>query len=479
MKGDFRLPVKCFALFLVLVFSAAAAVPQQAPATEEPDSETVKAVNGWISKSAIPLKGVTAGLGFRDMKPMKKILKDVRVVALGEATHGSREFFQFKHRMLEFLVKEMGFTIFAIEASYAACNNINDYVLHGTGDPAEALASQKFWTWDTHEVRDMIAWMRAHNEKAPDRRKVQFLGYDLQHLEEGMERLEAYVGKHIPLYLDTVKNALSPLRIDPFEIAGLPQAEEEEREKIWSGLLKMLGVLSFHEVPLVRSSSREEFDFVFQHARVLAQFYDAYSKPMRGTDPKKNAAALRDLYMAENLEYFLNKYPEAKVAVWAHNGHISNSHWGADFPALGSYMKTLLGEGYYALGFVFNQGNFQARHFDTEADDYGALIEFSIGPSPEGSVGWFLSRPGLGAYVLDFRSAPSHASVQGWLSAGHPMKFIGAAFVDRYHKQDMYMVNTVLRDHFDGIFYVDRTTRARPNPSGERGPLPNPAKKKK
>src|SRR5262249_23299687 len=101
-----------------------------------------------------------------------------RIVSLGEATHGTREFFQLKHRLLEFCVAELGFTIFGIEASYPECLRVNDYVLRGTGNPAEALAGTRFWTWDTEEVLALIEWMRGWN--ATHARQVKFYGFDMQ-----------------------------------------------------------------------------------------------------------------------------------------------------------------------------------------------------------------------------------------------------------------------------------------------------------
>ncbi|MBN1221992.1 MAG: erythromycin esterase family protein, partial [Candidatus Aminicenantes bacterium] len=434
------------------------------------DSKDVEAVTQWIEKNAIPLESIAAGHGFKDLEPFGDILKDVRVVGLGEATHGSREFFQFKHRMLEFLVEKLGFRIFAIEASYAGCNNINAYVLHGKGDPAEALASQKFWTWDTQEVRDMIAWMRQYNTKLPDEKKVQFLGYDLQHLEQGMDFVESYISQHIPEYSETVSSAMKPLRIDPFSISELPKASPEEKARILSELHEMMGILAFHEVPLIRESSAEEYALALQNARVITQYYTAYSKAMMGSDPAESAAALRDFYMAENIEYIMNsERPDARIVVWAHNGHISNSVWGMNFPAMGSHLKKILGEAYYALGFAFNRGSFQARLMDPESDQNGALIEFTVGPAPEGSVEWFLAKSGIDNFIIDLRRAPENGPIHHWLTSVHPLRFIGAAFSEKFGDKQ-FMVPTVLMDHFDGVAFFGRTSRARPNPTGERGP---------
>ena len=78
-------------------------------------------VQTWISKHAIPLDTVEAGHGFEDMQPLKAVIGNARIVAIGEATHGTREFFQFKHRMFEFLVREMNFTVFGMEADWEGC----------------------------------------------------------------------------------------------------------------------------------------------------------------------------------------------------------------------------------------------------------------------------------------------------------------------------------------------------------------------
>jgi erythromycin esterase len=372
--------------------------------------------------------------------------------------------------MLEFLVHEMDFRVFAIEASYAGCNNINDYVLTGKGDPAEALASQKFWTWDTHEVRDMIAWMREYNKKSPENKKVKFLGYDLQHLGEGIELIENYIKKLAPEYTEKFKASLDPIRIDPSKIMDLVKAEQEEKDKILAGLHEIMGVLTFHQIPFTRKTSKEEFQYVLHHARVLTQFYYAYSKPMMGKEGATSAAGLRDLYMAENIEQILQtEGPDTRIVVWAHNGHISKASWGGGIPAMGAHLRKLLGDKYYALGFAFNEGSFQSRLMDRESDIYGALTEFTVGPAPEGSISWYLSKPGLDLYVLNIRTTIKDGKIKNWVNTPHPMRFIGSGFSEKY--KDRYMSPIVLTDHFDGIVYFGNTTRARPNPTGERGPL--------
>lgn len=130
----------------VLAFGGALVYAQVPKPWAVPTDEQLKsvpapeAVIDWLRANAIPLNTVEAEHGFSDMQPLKAVVGNARIVALGEATHGTREFFQLKHRMLEFLVTEMGFNIFAMEANMPEAQAINQFVLEGRGDPAAALA---------------------------------------------------------------------------------------------------------------------------------------------------------------------------------------------------------------------------------------------------------------------------------------------------------------------------------------------------
>jgi erythromycin esterase len=149
-----------------------------AQSTNQGTSRSDEPIIQWIAANAVRLKTPEAGHGFDDMKPLKKMIGNARIVSLGEATHGTREFFQLKHRMMEFLASEMGFTIFSIEANMPEAYRLNDYVLNGVGDPAKLLKGMYFWTWDTQEVLAMIHWMREFNKSGKGR--VQFTGFDMR-----------------------------------------------------------------------------------------------------------------------------------------------------------------------------------------------------------------------------------------------------------------------------------------------------------
>ena len=89
----------------------------------------------WLRQHVVPLQTVEAGHGFTDLQPLGEMVGDARIVELGEATHGTREFFQLKHRLVEYLASQKGFTIFSIEANMPEAYRLNDFILHGDGDP--------------------------------------------------------------------------------------------------------------------------------------------------------------------------------------------------------------------------------------------------------------------------------------------------------------------------------------------------------
>jgi erythromycin esterase-like protein len=108
------------------------------------------------------------------LQALKPVLEDKRIIALGEATHGTSEFFKMKHRLLEFLVSEMGYEHFGMETSAEVAQVVNDYITGGSARPQTIL----YWPWATEEVMDMLNWMRAYNTDPNTIRSLVFHGID-------------------------------------------------------------------------------------------------------------------------------------------------------------------------------------------------------------------------------------------------------------------------------------------------------------
>lgn len=245
-----------------------AALAASAAAQTQP-SQMDDQVIAWLRTSAIPLASVEAGSGFEDLEPLGALMGDAHLVALGEATHGTAEFFQMKHRLLEYLVERKGFRVFAIEANYPECEAINSYVRDGKGDPEEALHGQRFWTWDTEEVLALIQWMRRYNADPTHPEKLRFYGFDMQFAARGLEVARGF--------LEQTGTSIAPelgARLAPFEdpavyrtYGELPAAQKEGMRTAAAELLAALDQIDVGHA----GERRRGWTIARQHALVVVQ----------------------------------------------------------------------------------------------------------------------------------------------------------------------------------------------------------------
>lgn len=399
----------------------------------------------WIKRNAIPLKGVEAGKGFADMQPLKAVVGDATVVGLGEATHGTREFFQLKHRMLEFLATEMGFTVFAIEANLPEAFAVNDYVLTGKGDPAKALAGLYFWTWNTEEVLDLIRWMRAYNADPQHAKKLRFYGVDMQTETVAMAQAKSWLEGADPdeaAHLGAIKDRVLKLRSRNLEIP----ATENDRLS-WDAVARDV------EAMILRLESRkfpgDDFDRQRQNLRVLVQFATKHVDPMGGY-------GVRDASMADNLRWIQAREQGAKVVLWAHNGHITRrpgARMGGN--SLGWHLRQSLGKAYLPIAFAFSEGTFQAM---------GDRLEvFEVKPQARGTLDAALAATGYPVLALDLRKRPVKGSVTSWLESPQGTWSIGARFSPDHAG---WVMQEAITEAYDALLFVNHTTSARPVRSG-------------
>src|SRR5262245_8057043 len=142
------------------------------------DSKAGEEVIAWLRAAALPLATAEPGRGFDDLEALRPLLSKARIVSMGEATHGTREFFQLKHRLIEYCVSKLGFNIIALEANYGTTLLVNDYVMHGNGNVADVLAGMGMWFYNTEVVLALVELVRTGN--LTHERKVSFHGFDMQ-----------------------------------------------------------------------------------------------------------------------------------------------------------------------------------------------------------------------------------------------------------------------------------------------------------
>lgn len=437
-----------FVLTFVLVpFSLAQGISQQ----DEKDFLS------WLRQSAVAIDHIEAGKDFSDLQPLKEILKDVKVVGLGEATHGTREFFQIKHRILEFLVLEMGFNAFALESSYSACQLINEYILNGTGDLATELTGQGYTAWDTEEFTKMLNWLRNHNKGLPEEKKVRFYGLDLWLNEYGRNEVLNYLKKTTPERVATTDSLFKNLSK---EEAKWPMGIDSESEKSLLSLLPqmqdLLNYLELNRNELISNSSLSEYNEVMQYCKVMKRWIMANTSAL--LPPILDKGSMRSIYMAENLLDILDSGPDKKFVVWQHNSHIARGGLSENELNFGYTLSKKIGESYYAFGLEFNQGSFQYRLFEG-GDTFSDLKEYKVPPGPEGSLSWYLSKANVGDLILDLRMNVRPTVAEIWLNKPLKVWLFNWAYPG---EPEEILKEVDILDRYDGIIFIDNTTKTQP-----------------
>lgn len=199
----------------------------------------------WIKNNAAPLNGTEPGQGFGDLQPLKDLIGDARIVAIGEGTHGTHEFFRLRHRLIEFLASEMGFTIVAVEAQMGESYAINDYVRGGKGRPEALLADLVSFSVGNREVLELIQWMRRFNESRDT--PLQFMGIDMLLARAAARQAENYLRQVDPTRAEHARQVFTDAaraRRAPFGLATatIPISAAAGKKIRYTGQLRTLDV---------------------------------------------------------------------------------------------------------------------------------------------------------------------------------------------------------------------------------------------
>jgi erythromycin esterase len=396
----------------------------------------------WISSHSVSLSTTDPTAPLDDLAPLTAMIGDAPIVGLGEGTHGTKEFFTMKHRIVKHLVTNMGFTYFAIEATSPEADDMNAYVLGGPGDPARLLSNLHFWTWNTQEVMDMILWMRAYNATVPSAQRVRFLGFDAQFPAVAMDSVTAFVGRVDPSRSSYVADRFSC--IVPFrngQKSGYTLRLPESKAACAAGLAEVYALIESQRTAYT-AAEPARFEGALHAARLVQQF-EAIASP---TNSLAGVYA-RDKAMADNVAWIREQAgPSAKMVLWAHNDHVNAvMNW------MGGHLRGRFGADYVALGFLFGDGSFNA------VGGPSSLVQpWSVLGQPADVLERHFTGTGKALLLFDARQILSSGDDVFVLSEPIRMRSIGSTY-DPARSADFYRAVKLPND-FDLLVFVDKTT---------------------
>lgn len=419
-----------------------------------------------LQRRSVELATTEPTANHADIAPVGDALADARIIGLGEATHGTREFFQLKHRIVRYLVEEQGVRLFAMEANLPETMALDDYVVHGDGDALEALAGTHFWVWRTEAVLALVEWLRAFNADRPLDDRVRFHGIDAQYTTGAVAYLDEFLASVDPALREELR---ADLAATDDEGNSNDQYMSDHDPEATERLLDRLGTaFEEREAAFVTATGERETAMARRCLRVVEQARQR--RVARETDGVRAAMGVRDGAMAENLSWVLEFEGADRAVLWAHDSHICRTvNVGArtgPAPSLGRDLADRYGDDYFALGFDFLGGSFRAIGIGLTPDSQRAA--WSLDEPPADSITRLFAATGDNLTFLNFDTASENDRLDEWLAAPRAKRKLGAVYYgpdgpseNEKDGQDAHNAVRVLPEAFDGLLFVRETTPSR------------------
>ena len=392
---------------------------------------------------------------------------DARVVCLGEASHGTSEFYRARAQISKRLIAHHGFNIVAVEADWPDAATIDRYVRHREPREGESKAFERFptWMWRNREVDGFIRWLRRHNHGRAYEQMAGFFGLDLYNLQASMRAVIDFLDKEDPEAAKVARTRYGCLE---------PWADDPQRYGA-NALYEGYGRCEVQVMEMMRELMQRNFDCLSEecdewldaaaNARLVKNAEAYYRVMYHGAAESWN---LRDTHMFETLLQLLEaKGPNSKAIVWAHNSHIGNAAF-TDMGQvrgelnIGQLVKERFDGQARLIGFGTHTGSVSA------ADDWDEPMKVkAVNPSLPGSYERISHDSRLQRFLLDLRPEEIGRSINEALMEPRLERFIGVIYRPDTERWSHYS-ECILPRQYDGWVWFDETSAVTPLPGEQR-----------
>jgi protein-L-isoaspartate(D-aspartate) O-methyltransferase len=444
--------------------------PDDAPLKARPVKPPVRPRDFDLAK-AIGLSCETFGdIEYANLEGLMERIGDARVVLIGEATHGTSEFYRMRARISRELIRRKGFSFVAIEGDWPDAARVDHYVRHADYPPSEWTAFARFptWMWRNQEVRTFVDWLRTHNADLEASRRVAFHGLDLYSLYSSIRSVLGYLDEVDPHTARVARlryACLTPWENDPATyghaaLTGNYRSCEPQVVAVLKDLRQKKQDYAEHD--------GERFLDAEQNANLVAKAEQYYRIMYYGSRASWN---LRDSHMFETLENLLKFHgPASKGIVWAHNSHVGDStatemsHRGEY--NIGHLCRERFGRDAFSIGFGTHSGTVAAA-----SDWDGPMRIMTVRPSLPSSYEALCHETREPRFMLSLRE-PGRAALLEGLAGPRLERAIGVIYRPETELQSHYF-QAVLPRQFDEFIWFDQSRAVEPLPAAKIPGMPD------
>jgi protein-L-isoaspartate(D-aspartate) O-methyltransferase len=376
---------------------------------------------------------------------------DMRIVLLGESTHGTSEFYQMRGRITQELISKKGFNNIAIEADWPDVEQLNRFIRHLPHGLIEKKAFKRFpsWMWKNEEFHSLVRWLRSYHSKLnrPET-PVNIYGLDLYNSYQSINTILSYLSQKDPKLAKIAQKQYECLLswgedLSHYGLAAASGLMKECEDEVISILIELLERYAAEKI-----LDEENFFPVFQNAVSVVNAEEYYRSLYQSSASAWN---IRDQHMFETLETILMLQGEAaKIVVWAHNSHVGNAAATEMSKyrkfSLGQLCKEKYGEQVYLIGFGTHKGTVAAT-----TSWNGALEIKEVKASHPESVERLFHDTGIPSFFL-----PLQREVKEALMTELLYRAIGVIYLPENERRSHYF-HTILPRQFDEYVWFDHT----------------------
>ncbi|MEQ8859687.1 MAG: protein-L-isoaspartate(D-aspartate) O-methyltransferase [Pseudomonadales bacterium] len=393
-----------------------------------------------------------------DLDGLLERIGDARIVLIGEASHGTSEFYLLRARITRRLITERGFDVVAAEADWPDAARVDHYVRHREAMPSEWTAFARFptWMWRNEETRAFVDWLHDHNSPLPYPQRTGFYGLDIYSLYASARAVVDYLERVDPELAEVARRrygCLSPWEGDPAAygraaITGAYKHCEKDVAHVLTELLKQRWALAEHD--------SEAFLDAAQNAQIVASAENYYRIMYYGSRASWN---LRDSHMFDTLRQLMAFRGEGcRAVVWAHNSHIGDAR-ATEMSRRGEHnIGQLCAQAFpktsFRIGFGTDHGTVAAA-----SDWDGEMAVMQVRPAHRQSVEYQFHRTGAAGLILPFGAAEERLREE--LARPRLERAIGVIYRPETEMASHYFEAELSRQ-FDAYVWLDETRAVTP-----------------
>ncbi len=292
----------------------------------------------WAQQNAYPLQASDKATDDKDLYPVKQMIGEARVVALGEPAHGFHEPLAFRNRLFKFLVQHCGFTTIAIEGDLAQSRLAADYIAGGAGTAPAAAAALSIGEPASENIA-LLNWMRQYNADSTHTIKLRFYGMDIQMIgfpgdttpnHAALDQVLAYL-QHVDERSARRVHVELAFYLTQMSVAKYPALSLKDQNTLTTILENIVALLERQRMVFINRSSKDAYEWAHRNA-IAALQRDRMMRVMPADQPGKippnawKAMNACDAAMADNINWILHTGANGgKVLVFAHNAHVKNA----------------------------------------------------------------------------------------------------------------------------------------------------------